>query len=162
MSSLSSVSGSSSPSSADFYTSMFKKLDGENDGSVSKTEFEKFQSKIGMSTEDADNLFSQIDTDGDGSISKTENETFMKNHKPSGPPPTPNSTSSTSSSTGKNLTDLLSQTDSDGDGILTEEEQQTYLKKVQDAFKQLSASQGTYTAQGQETTGSAQVVNTQA
>jgi Ca2+-binding EF-hand superfamily protein len=162
MSSTGSINGSGSLSSADFYTSMFKKLDENGDGKITKAEFEKAQAKMGISVEDADKLFSQVDTDSDGSISSTENETFLKNHKPSGPPPPPPSSSSTSSSSGISLTDLFAQTDSDGDGILTESEQQAYLKKVEDAFKQLSISQNTYNAQGQGTASSSQIINTQA
>ena len=163
MTDASSINGSSGLSTADFYSTMFKKVDTDSDGKISKAEFQQDLAKKGVSTQDADKLFTQIDTDKDGSISKTENDTFLKNHKHSGtPPPPPQSSSSTSSSNGISLTDLFSQTDSDGDGVLTESEQQAYLKKVEDAFKQLSTTQGTYSATGQETTSSAQVINTQA
>lgn len=54
---------------------MFDKLDGNDDGSIDKSEFDSFGSKISEklgSSIDTDRMFSKIDTDSDGLISKEE------------------------------------------------------------------------------------------
>ncbi len=54
---------------------MFDKLDGNSDGSIDKSEFDSFSSKISEklgTSVDSDSIFSKIDTDSDGLISKEE------------------------------------------------------------------------------------------
>ena len=76
MSATSAVGGTNSLSPADFASSMFKKMDTDSDGKVSKSDFETANSANGMTTEQADDLFSKIDADGDGTITESENSSF--------------------------------------------------------------------------------------
>jgi hypothetical protein len=80
-------------------TEMFKKMDTNGDGKVSKEELTTMlqsMSKDGnsISSNGIDELFKAIDTNGDGSISESENTAQLQKHKPSGPPPPKSTTAS--------------------------------------------------------------------
>ena len=65
---------------------MFKKIDTDGNGSISKTELQTLMKDKVSKTEEIDELFTKIDTDGSGEISLAENEEAMKNMpKPSKP-----------------------------------------------------------------------------
>lgn len=69
------------PLSEDKGKNMFSKMDTDNNGSVSKSEFEAFMAKRGMSQEKADSIFAKVDTDGNGEISQSEHDAQMKKMK---------------------------------------------------------------------------------
>lgn len=58
------------------WANLFKKIDANSDGNISKTEFESAISTMASSqnvtTSEADAMFKQLDTNGDGSVSKSE------------------------------------------------------------------------------------------
>jgi Ca2+-binding EF-hand superfamily protein len=51
---------------------LFKLLDGDGDGQISKSEFEDKLGAGGTNTANADSVFSKLDTDGDESVSMDE------------------------------------------------------------------------------------------
>lgn len=53
------------------YDAMFKRIDTDGDGSISKAELEKADAKLGQD-------FQKYDTDGDGKLSMAEFEAMMK------------------------------------------------------------------------------------
>ena len=53
------------------YETVFKRIDGNNDGSITKSELEKADGKLGAD-------FQKYDTDGDGKLSMPEFEAMMK------------------------------------------------------------------------------------
>ena len=53
------------------YETIFKRIDGNNDGSITKSELEKADGKLGAD-------FQKYDTDGDGKLSMPEFEAMMK------------------------------------------------------------------------------------
>jgi Ca2+-binding EF-hand superfamily protein len=71
----------SPPPADDKGEDMFTKMDTDSSGSVSKSEFEAFMAKRGMSQEKADSIFAKVDTDGNGEISKSEHEAQMEKMK---------------------------------------------------------------------------------
>ena len=88
MSSLSGVSGASSPwssmggSSVSRQERMFAKIDSNGDGSVDKAElqtaFDAIAQKTGGTAKSADALFGKFDTNGDGKLSASELDAGMK------------------------------------------------------------------------------------
>jgi hypothetical protein len=64
-------------------TLLFKKMDANGDGKVSKEEFKAFFDKVGKgklkdNPELLDKLFDKLDTDGDGSLSPAEFKKFVE------------------------------------------------------------------------------------
>ena len=53
------------------YETVFKRIDGNNDGAITKSELEKADGKLGAD-------FQKYDTDGDGKLSMPEFEAMMK------------------------------------------------------------------------------------
>merc|ERR1719375_3024537 len=51
---------------------MFKKLDADGDGKITKDEFRAAMEKKGLSPEEIDEMFKKLDADGDGIISPEE------------------------------------------------------------------------------------------
>ena len=69
----------SNASKADRFNGLFKKLDQDQDGSISKSEIEKLSKRFGSKVDD---LFKAADKDGDGKISKSEFVSMMYQLKP--------------------------------------------------------------------------------
>jgi Ca2+-binding EF-hand superfamily protein len=118
---------------------MFKDLDTDGDGSISKGELQKASEaasnatstsdsgSTSRSTSSLDDLFSALDTDANGSVSESELSSYLdKAGPPQGPPPRIDNTSDSSSSTSSTSTssDTASQ-------ALTDEQRMAF------AYKQL-------------------------
>ncbi|MBN8554386.1 MAG: EF-hand domain-containing protein [Deltaproteobacteria bacterium] len=73
---------SGSASKADRFNNLFKKLDQDQDGSISKSELEKISKRFGSKV---DELFKSADKDSDGKISKSEFVAMMYKMKPRDP-----------------------------------------------------------------------------
>jgi Ca2+-binding EF-hand superfamily protein len=62
--------------STTLYQSLFKKVDSDGSGGISKTEFETAVSSMAsnqnISTQDADSMFNKLDNDGNGAVSSDE------------------------------------------------------------------------------------------
>jgi EF-hand domain pair len=79
------------------WANLFKKIDANNDGNISKTEFESAISTMAsgqnVTTSEADAMFKQLDTNGDGSVSKSEMMSALQSlgqqMQASMPPPPP-------------------------------------------------------------------------
>lgn len=93
------IGGVSGLDMTSLYQSLFKKIDSDDNGSISKSEFENSISSLddsGTSASEADSIFSQIDADGSSGISEKE---LMDELKQAGertranmpPPPPPES-----------------------------------------------------------------------
>ena len=128
------------------YQSLFQKIDSDNNGSISKSEFENSVSSIDRSgsstssTSTADAMFSKLDTDGNGTISETElmdalkqaGERTRANMPP--PPPPPSGADGSASATSltddqkKSVDSILSKYDSSN---LT----QSDVKSINQAFR---------------------------
>jgi Ca2+-binding EF-hand superfamily protein len=67
---------------ATLYQSLFKKVDSDSDGSITKTEFESAVSSMAdsqsLSTDEADALFTKLDTSGDGTVDESEMMAALK------------------------------------------------------------------------------------
>ena len=60
---------------------LFKLLDGDGDGKISKAEFEDKLGAGGTNTANADSVFAKLDTDGDGSVNLDELSAVAKGRK---------------------------------------------------------------------------------
>ncbi len=116
---------------------LFKSIDSDGDGSITKEESDAFQAKAEKaqqqlqsflfdlqssqadeaSDSDSDDIFSEIDTDSSGDVSKEE---FLK------------SFSIDSSGSDDMLSKLFDAIDSDSDGTITKDEQKAFQKAAQD------------------------------
>lgn len=63
---------------ADALKDLFAQIDGNGDGSISKTEFEDKLGAGGTNTAAADSVFAKLDTDGDGAVSPNELAAALK------------------------------------------------------------------------------------
>ena len=113
---------------ASLWEKLFKKIDSNNDSSISKTEFESAVSSLdknqNSSTDQADTLFAKIDANGDGTLDKSEMMAALKNageqrraHMP--PPPDQNGQGPDPTQMAQ---DLLASLDTSGDGTIDKTE----------------------------------------
>jgi Ca2+-binding EF-hand superfamily protein len=89
---------STSTSRSDALKDLFKLLDGDGDGKISKAEFEDKLGAGGTNVSNADSVFDKLDKDGDGSVSLNELMSALKgkghhHHKPAGSDSANNATS---------------------------------------------------------------------
>ncbi len=132
------VQQSSSSSSSSSTENIFSKIDTDGDGSVSKEEFDAFQTEMQAqfkssvtssqydttgTTSSTEDIFSKIDTDGDGSVSKEEFDTFRSEMEAQKNGTVTGTTSATD--------DLFSKIDADGDGSVSESELDDFQKQMQ-------------------------------
>lgn len=69
-------------SKSDALKDLFGQIDGNNDGSISKSEFENALGAGGTNTKNADSVFNKLDTDGDGQVSLKELTAALISSKP--------------------------------------------------------------------------------
>jgi hypothetical protein len=67
-----STSASAPTSAANALQDLFSQIDGNGDGSITKSEFENALGAGGTNTAAADDVFGKLDTNGDGSVSLDE------------------------------------------------------------------------------------------
>jgi len=72
LSALISAQSQTSASANSQASALFKKLDANGDGQVSKSEFESALSAVGVDSVKADSLFAKLDANGDGTLSQSE------------------------------------------------------------------------------------------
>jgi Ca2+-binding EF-hand superfamily protein len=152
-------------------TAMFKKLDANSDGGITKEEFlAGIKKQEGDSDEKLTKMFEETDTDGDGKISQAENETAMKKmaqgsqgaQKPKGPSPgggagkDSSSSSSSSSSTSTNY-DVR---DTNKDGTVSNKEKLAYILKQLQELENTDTSQNEYNQSGESTSSNSLISTT--
>jgi Ca2+-binding EF-hand superfamily protein len=106
---------------------LFKALDADSSNGVSQSELDEWATNMSSETGktlDTSKAISTYDTDGNGELSSTEFKSFLD---ASGikPPPPPESSESTASTTKANS--VISKYDTNGDGVLSASELQAYL-----------------------------------
>lgn len=114
-------------------TEMFKKLDKNSDGGVTKDEFlAGIKKQDGDTDEKLTKMFEETDTDGDGIITESENNAIMEKMSKQGPPPPPPSASKTSSasSSSSSTTTTYDVKDTNKDGEVSTEEKLEYILKL--------------------------------
>ena len=79
--STSSSSTTSTKSQSKALKDLFNQIDGNGDGSITKSEFEKALGAGGTNTANADKVFSKLDTDGDGKVGLDELSAALKGGK---------------------------------------------------------------------------------
>jgi len=149
-------------------TAMFKKMDGNSDGSVSKEEFlANIKKQDGDTDEKLTKMFEETDTDGDGKITQAENKAVMKKMqqggKPKGPPPTQGagaSSKSSSSSSSNSTSTNYDVRDTDKDGEVTIQEKLAYILKQLEENANAETTQNEYDSTGQAAESSSLVANT--
>ena len=130
---------------------IFSEADSNEDGQVSKSEFQDAFSKIltekmfakgGILPDiDKDELFSKIDKDADGKISKEEFSQFIEDRKKTPPPSMPHGFNLLDLFMSGDSGDLFSEIDTNGDGEISQDEFVKYIEKQKEAmFTGLSAS----------------------
>lgn len=103
---------------AKFQEDLFKSIDSDGDGNISKDELTSALSSTddgGDSSIDIDDLLSQLDSDGSGGISQSELSAAM-------PPPPPPGGMGGPGGAGGSSEDLLSSLDTNGDGVISADE----------------------------------------
>lgn len=122
-------------------TEMFKNMDTDGDGAVTKTEFTTLMDKMqesqgshppppgGGQPPSAKELFAKIDSDSDGQISLEELQTDFESHKPE-------KGRSAESSSGPDLSELFEKLDGDADGQIGETEFKKLLEVMQQSREQ--------------------------
>lgn len=134
-------------------SAMFKKLDANSDGGVTKEEFfANIKKKDGDTDEKLTKMFEETDTDGDGVITESENEAIMQKMSKQGPPPPPpasktSSSSSTSSTTSSTTTYDVK--DTNEDGTVSAEEKLDYIIKLLEEAKNTDSASSEYSQTGQ-------------
>ena len=74
------ISGGTNYDPSTMAQSIIKKLDTNNNGSISKSEFQNsLKNASATSSKDSVSLFNKFDTNNNGSVSQSELETFLKN-----------------------------------------------------------------------------------
>lgn len=124
---------------------LMSKVDGDGDGSISKSELEAALASVATDDTDdaaaAEALFAALDSDGDGAVSEDEVAQAMApprgHHGP--PPPPPGGSDEVSSD------EIFSQLDANGDGVISQEE-------FAAATGQSTAASGTATAASEDDT----------
>jgi Ca2+-binding EF-hand superfamily protein len=115
-------------------TEMFKKLDKNSDGGVTKEEFlAGIKKQDGDTDEKLAKMFEETDSDGDGIITEAENKSMMEKMQKQGPPPPPSSSKSSSASK-SNSSSSSSTTydvkDTNKDGKVSVQEKLEYILKL--------------------------------
>lgn len=130
---ISSISGSMSFDP----TEMFKKLDKDSDGGVTKEEFlAGIKKHDGDTDEKLTKMFEETDSDGDGIITESENKAMMEKMSKQGPPPPPPSAVKTSSASSSKSTSSSSSSttydvkDTNKDGEVSTQEKLEYILKL--------------------------------
>lgn len=149
-------------------TAMFKKLDANSDGGISKEEFlANIKKQDGDTDEKLTRMFEETDTDGDGKITQAENEAAMKKMqqggKPKGPPPTQGvgaSSKSSSSGSASSTSTSYDVRDTDKDGEVSIQEKLAYILKQLEENAKADTSQSEYDSEGQTAESSSLVANT--
>lgn len=149
-------------------TAMFKKLDANSDGGISKEEFlANIKKHDGDTDEKLTRMFEETDTDGDGKITQAENEAAMKKMqqggKPKGPPPAQGagaSSKSSSSSSSSSASTTYDVRDTDKDGEVSIQEKLAYILKQLEENANTETTQSEYDSTGQATESSSLVANT--
>jgi Ca2+-binding EF-hand superfamily protein len=152
-------------------TAMFKKLDTNSDGGVTKDEFlSNIKKKDGDTDEKLTEMFEDTDTDGDGKITQAENEAAMKKMQqsggPKGPPPTggagasSKSSSSSSTSSSSSSSTNYDVRDTDKDGEVSIQEKLAYILKQLEENPAKETTQSEYDRTGQTTESSNLVAST--
>ena len=86
----SSTATASAPTSrSDALKDLFSQIDGDGDGKITKSEFEKALGAGGTNVAKADDVFSKLDKNGDGSVSLDEMSSALEGRQ--GPPSSPSS-----------------------------------------------------------------------
>ena len=144
-------------------SAMFKKLDTDGDGGVTKEEFlANIKKQDGDTDEKLAKMFEETDTDGDGVITEAENEAMMQKMAKKGPPPPPPSSSSTTSSSSSSSSSSTSYDvrDANKDGSVTAEEKLAYVLKLLQENEDSETVLSEYNKAGERTTSSATVSTT--
>jgi len=102
---------------AKFQEDLFKSIDGDGDGNISKDELTSALSSSDDSDSsiDVDDLLAQLDSDGSGGVSQDELSAAM-------PPPPPPGGMGGPGGAGGSSEDLVSSLDSNGDGVISADE----------------------------------------
>lgn len=146
-------------------TAMFKKLDTNSDGSISKEEFlANIKKQDGDTDEKLTKMFEETDTDGDGKITQAENEAAMKKMqqggKPKGPPPTQGAGAASKSSSSSSTSTTYDVRDTNKDGEVSIQEKLAYILKQLEENANSETTQSEYDSTGQTTESSSLVANT--
>lgn len=140
-------------------TAMFKKLDTNGDGGVTKDEFlANIKKQDGDTDEKLEKMFTETDTDGDGIITEAENEAIMQKMAKQGPPPPPPSKSSGSSSSSSSTTYDVK--DINKDGSVSAEEKLAYILKLLQENEDSQTVLNEYNQSGQTETSSSSITTT--
>lgn len=120
-----------SKGAARFASKVFKDMDADTDGKVSKDEFVKGLESKGVSSEDATKQYEAIDKEGTGSITKDDLESAIKSGdfkppRPQGGGAAPQGGGGGASSVSASSTKTYEAADKNEDGTVTQQEQLVY------------------------------------
>lgn len=142
-------------------SAMFKKLDTDGDGGVTKEEFlANIKKQDGDTDEKLTKMFEETDTDGDGVITEAENEAIMQKMSKQGPPPPSSSSTSSSSSSSSSSSTTYDVRDANKDGNVTAEEKLAYVLKLLQENEDSETVLSEYNNAGERTTSSATISTT--
>lgn len=120
-----------SKGAARFASRVFKDMDADTDGKVSKDEFVKGLESKGVSSEDATKQYEAIDKEGTGSITKDDLESAIKSGdfkppRPQGGGAAPQGGGGGASSVSASSAQTYEAADKNEDGTVTQQEQLVY------------------------------------
>lgn len=120
-----------SKGAARFASKVFKDMDADTDGKVSKDEFVKGLESKGVSSEDATKQYEAIDKEGTGSITKDDLESAIKSGdfkppRPQGGGAAPQGGGGGASSVSASSAKTYEAADKNEDGTVTQQEQLVY------------------------------------
>lgn len=146
-------------------TAMFKKLDTNSDGGISKEEFlANIKKQDGDTDEKLTKMFEETDTDGDGKITQAENEAAMKKMqqggKPKGPPPTQGAGASSKSSSSSSTSTTYDVRDTNKDGEVSIQEKLAYILKQLEENANAETTQSEYDSTGQTAESNSSITST--
>ena len=146
-------------------SAMFKKLDTNSDGGISKEEFlANIKKQDGDTEEKLTRMFEETDTNSDGKITQAENEAAMKKMqqggKPKGPPPAQGAGASSKSSSSSSTSTTYDVRDTNEDGEVSIQEKLAYILKQLEENANKETTQSGYDNTGQTTESSSLVANT--
>ena len=132
-----------SKGAARFASRVFKDMDADTDGKVTKDEFVKGLESKGVSSEDATRQYDAIDKEGTGSITKDDLESAIKSgdFKPPRPQGGAGGPHGGGSSVNSSTTKTYEAADKNQDGTVTQQEQLIY--DMAQAAKSAAATTGT-------------------
>lgn len=144
---------------------MFKKLDANSDGGVTKEEFlANIKKQDGDNDEKLTKMFEETDADGDGVITEAENEAIMQKMSKQGPPPPPPPSSSSSATSSSSSSSSSSTTydvrDTNEDGSVSAEEKLAYVLKLLQENESSDTVLSEYNKAGELSTSSSTVATT--